>query len=68
MSFHANLRLAAEGGLVTAAPRSAALAMRGALGLVILPVDWGREDSDVTLVWREASRANPALPALLDCF
>jgi molybdate transport repressor ModE-like protein len=68
MSFHANLRLAAEGTLLAAAPRSAALAMREVLRLVLIPVDWGREDTAVTLVWREASRANPALETLLECF
>jgi DNA-binding transcriptional LysR family regulator len=68
MSFHANLRLAAEGSLLAVAPRSAALAMREVLDLVLLPIDWGREDTAVTLVWREASRGNPALLALLDCF
>jgi DNA-binding transcriptional LysR family regulator len=68
MSFHANLRLAAEGSLLAVAPRSAALAVRDVLDLVLLPMDWGREDTAVTLVWREASRGNPALVALLDCF
>jgi DNA-binding transcriptional LysR family regulator len=68
MSFHANLRLAAEGSLLAVAPRSAALAVRDALDLALLPVDWGREDTAVTLVWREASRSNPALVAFLECF
>jgi DNA-binding transcriptional LysR family regulator len=68
MSFHANLRLAAEGSLLAMAPRSAALAERSVLGLVLFPMDWGREDTAVTLVWREASLGNPALAALLACF
>ena len=68
MSFHANLRLAAEGSLLAVAPRSAALAMREVLDLVVFPLDWGREDTAVTLVWREASLGNPALVALLECF
>jgi DNA-binding transcriptional LysR family regulator len=68
MSFHANLRLAAEGGLLAVAPRSAALAVRDALDLVLIPMDWNREDTAVTLVWREASRGNPALVAFLECF
>ncbi len=68
MSFHANLRLAAEGNLLAVAPRSAAAAVREALGLVLFPIDWGREDTAVTLVWRESSLSNPALAALLECF
>jgi DNA-binding transcriptional LysR family regulator len=68
MSFHANLRLAAEGSLLAMAPRSAALALRDVLELVVFPIDWGREDTAVTLVWREASLGNPALVALLECF
>ena len=68
MNFHTNLRLVADGTLLAVAPRSAALAMREALGLVIYPLDWGREDAAVTLVWREASLGNPALVALLECF
>lgn len=68
MSFHANLRLAAEGSLLAMAPRSAALAQRDVLGLMLFPMDWGREDTAVTLCWREASLSNPALVALLECF
>jgi len=68
MSFHANLRLAAEGTLLAAAPRSAALAVREVLDLSLFTIDWGREDADVTLVWREASLGNPALVAFLECF
>lgn len=68
MNFHTNLRLVAEGSLLAVAPRSAALAVRKALNLVLIPIDWGREDPAVTLVWREASLGNPALVALLDCF
>jgi DNA-binding transcriptional LysR family regulator len=68
MSFHANLRLAAEGGLLAVAPRSAALAVRDALDLALIPLDWAREDTAVILVWREASRSNPALAAFLECF
>lgn len=68
MNFHANLRLAAEGSLLAVAPRSAALAVREVLDLVLVPVDWGREDTALTLIWREASLGNPALVALLDCF
>lgn len=68
MNFHANLRLAAEGSLLAVAPRSAALAVRDVLDLVLFPIDRDREDTAVTLVWREASRGNPALVALLECF
>jgi DNA-binding transcriptional LysR family regulator len=68
MSFHANLRLAAEGSLLAMAPRSAARAVRDVLGLVLFPMDWGREDTAVTLIWREASLGNAALVALLECF
>jgi DNA-binding transcriptional LysR family regulator len=68
MSFHANLRLAAEGSLLAVAPRSAAAAVREVLDLVLFPVDWGREDPAISLVWREANLDNPALVTLLDCF
>jgi len=68
MDFNANLRLAAEGTLLAAAPRAAAVAMREALRLVLFPVDWGPEDTAVTLFWREASLRNPALVALLESF
>jgi DNA-binding transcriptional LysR family regulator len=68
MSFHANLHLAAEGSLLAVAPRTAALAEREVLDLVLFPLDWGSEDTAVTLVWREASLGNPALVALLECF
>ena len=68
MDFHANLRLASEGSLLAVAPRSAARAMRDVLDLVLFPMDWGRDDPAVTLVWREASLGNPALVALLECF
>jgi DNA-binding transcriptional LysR family regulator len=68
MSFHANLRLAARCDLLAVAPRSAALAVRVALGLVVVPMDWGREDTAVTLLWREAGLENPALAAFVECF
>lgn len=68
MSFHANLRLAAEGSLLAVAPRAAALAERAVLDLAVFPLDWGREDTALTLIWREESLGNPALAALLDCF
>jgi DNA-binding transcriptional LysR family regulator len=68
MSFHANLRLAARCDLLAVAPRSAALAVREALGLVVVPMDWGREDTAVTLLWREAGLENPALAAFVECF
>ncbi len=68
MNFHTNLRLAAEMGLLAVAPRSPAAAMRHALKLTLIPLDWGSEESPITLVWREASLTNPALVALLECF
>ncbi len=68
MSFHTNLRLAAEMGLLAVAPRSPASAMRHALQLSLIPLDWGQEESAITLVWREASLTNPALATLLECF
>jgi DNA-binding transcriptional LysR family regulator len=68
MNFHTNLRLVADGTLLAVAPRAAALAMRPLLDLVVFPIDWGRDDAALSLVWREASLGNPALVALLDCF
>jgi DNA-binding transcriptional LysR family regulator len=67
-SFHANLRLAAEGSLLAVAPRSAALAERDVLGLVLHPLEGSLPDTAVTLVWREASLGNRALVELLECF
>ena len=68
MSFHANLLLVAEGSLLAMAPRSAALSQRDVLDLVLFPMDWGREDTAVTLIWRESSLGNRALVELLECF
>ncbi len=68
MSFHANLRLVADGDLLAVAPRSAARAEKKALDLVLFELDWARDDTAITLVWREASTANAALLAFLDCF
>jgi len=68
MNFHANLRLAAEGSLLAVSPRSAALAVRKVLGLSLFTNDWGREDTAITLVWRQASLGNPALVVFLECF
>lgn len=68
MSFHTNLRLVAGSELLAVAPRAPAVAMRAALGLTLFPMDWLHEDTALVLVWREASLANPALGALLECF
>lgn len=68
MDFNANLRLAAEGTLLAVAPRAAALAMREALELVLVPLDWGHDDPAVTLIWRDASLSNLALATFLGCF
>ena len=67
-SFHANLRLAAEGSLLAVAPRSAAVAERDVLNLVIHPLKASLPDTAVTLAWREASLGNRALVVLLECF
>ena len=56
MNFHANLRLAAEGSLLAVAPRSAALAMRKVLNLVI--IDWGRLRIRPSR-WSGAKQASP---------
>jgi DNA-binding transcriptional LysR family regulator len=68
MDFNANLRLAAQGTLLAVAPRAAAVTMREALNLVLIPLDWGHDDPAVTLIWRDASLVNPALVTLLECF
>jgi DNA-binding transcriptional LysR family regulator len=67
-SFHANLRLAAEGSLLAVVPRSAALAERDVLGLVLHPLEGSLPDTAVTLIWREASLGNRALAEFLECF
>jgi DNA-binding transcriptional LysR family regulator len=66
MSFHTNLRLAAGGDHLAGAPRSAARALREALGLKLLALE--REETAMALVWRVAALGNPALVALLACF
>jgi DNA-binding transcriptional LysR family regulator len=68
MNFHANLRLAAEGSLLAVVPRSAALAVRKVLDLSVFMIDWVRDDTPITLVWRQASLGNPALVTFLECF
>jgi len=68
MSFYANLRLVAGSELLAVAPRAAAMAEQKALAIVVFEIDWGRTDTDISLVWREASTANPALRAFLECF
>lgn len=68
MSFHANLRLVADGDLLAVAPRSAALAVRDALGLKLFAMDRNQDVPAITLAWREASLVNPALVAFLACF
>jgi DNA-binding transcriptional LysR family regulator len=68
MSFHTNLRLAADGELLAVAPRSAARAVQKALGLSLFTMDWGREVPSITLAWREANLVNPALVGFLACF
>lgn len=67
-NFHANLRLAATGSLLALAPRSATLAVQAMLDLVILPIDWGQQSTDLALVWRQANLCNPALSTFLECF
>lgn len=67
-NYHANLRLAATGSLLAAAPRSAVLAVQEVLGLIVVPVDWGPQSTDLSLAWREANLVNPALQAFLDCW
>ena len=68
MNFHANLRLASEGGLLAVAPRSAARAVQALLALAVFPLGRDGDDTDITLVWRESRLTNPALRALLECF
>ena len=68
MSFHTNLRLVAGSALLAVAPRAPAVALRDALQLALIPIDWQHEDTALVLVWREASLVNPALVALLGCF
>lgn len=68
IDFHANLRLVAEGDLVTLAPRSAAQAVADLLSLALLPAPLDTEPSEIVLAWRQASVGEPALDALLESF
>lgn len=67
-NFHSNLRLASGGSLIAIAPRSAALAVQAVLDLVVVPLDWGQQNTQLSLVWRQANLGNPALSAFLECF
>jgi molybdate transport repressor ModE-like protein len=68
ISFHTNLRLAAQAGLLAMAPRAAAQAMAQVLRLVLLPVPMALQDRDIVLAWRSASAQDPALAALIGSF
>ena len=68
VSFHTNLRLAAQDGLLAVAPRSAAQAVAAVLDLVLLPVPLAYQDGDIVLAWRAANADTPALAALLQSF
>jgi DNA-binding transcriptional LysR family regulator len=65
ISFHTNLRLAAQGGLLAVAPVSA---IQGAsLDLQVLHAGWGRQDTGIVLACRESALASPGMPVLWDC-
>lgn len=66
--FHTNLRMAADGGLLAVAPRSAVSGVAAVLGLKTLHVAWGDQDSGIVLACREASQENPGLVVLQTCF
>lgn len=68
ISFHTNLRMAAQAGLLAMAPRAAAQAVAGVLDLVLLPVPMAQQDRDIVLAWRAASADGPSLAALIDSF
>ena len=68
ISFHTNLRLAAQAGLLAMAPRAAAQAVAAVLDLVLLPVPMALQDRDIVLAWRSASADDPALAALIESF
>jgi DNA-binding transcriptional LysR family regulator len=68
LNFHANLRLAAQGGLLAVAPRSVFKTVASVLERLPIPVDWGDQDSGIVLAWRESSVRHPALAALQTCF
>jgi DNA-binding transcriptional LysR family regulator len=65
ISFHTNLRLVAQGGLLAVAPVSA---IQGAApGLRILHAGWGEHDTAIVLACRESGLASPGMPALWEC-
>ena len=63
-SFHTNLRMAADGGLLAVAPRSAVSGVAAVLGLKTLHVAWDDQESEIVL----ASLKNPGLVVLQTCF
>ena len=65
ISFHTNLRLAAQGGLLTVAPVSAVEG--SALDLRILHAGWGKQDTGIVLACRESALESPGMPALWEC-
>ena len=62
--FHTNLRMAADGGLLAVAPRSAVSGVAAVLGLKTLHVAWDDQESEIVL----ASLKNPGLVVLQTCF
>lgn len=67
-SFHANLRLAAGGGLLALAPRSAVMDVAAALGLKTITQAWSEEGTEIVLACRTASLDNPGVSALRQSF
>lgn len=67
-SFATNLRLAAEGDLLTVAPETAVRNHASALGLRVIATPWPHLPGELVFAYRTSSLDNPVFSALRGCF
>jgi DNA-binding transcriptional LysR family regulator len=67
-SFATNLRLAAEGDLLTVAPETAVRNHAGALDLRVIATPWPHLPGELVFAYRTSSLDNPAFATLRRCF
>ena len=68
MSFHTNLQLAAQCGLLAVVPESAFQSYALALPVVKLAAPWGPAGGGIVLAWRASSADDPAIATLRGSF